>query len=75
MFRDEPFGFAARGAVAFRHSANLACKTDFLKEVLDELHKTGFKKLKNERHAPLRDFTLKNPSREAYQEIAKGPPP
>lgn len=42
MFRDEPFGFAARGAVAFRHSANLACKTDFLKKILDELHKTGF---------------------------------
>lgn len=47
MFRDEPFGFAARSAVAFRHSANLACKTDFLEKVLDELfHKTGFKKLK-----------------------------
>ena len=44
MFRDEPFGFAARGAVAFRHSANIAREADFLEEVLDELfHKTDFK--------------------------------
>ena len=66
MFRDEPFGFAARGAVAFRHSANMARKADFLKEGLEELfHKANILN----RSISLRNFTLKNSSRKYSHQI------